>query len=185
MILLWREIEFLAHWRATWIRTKREEKETETASPPFGNNDRHSNSDTPVVSVSPTTAPTRRSTSLQLTSIDSEETETFSPSPADNCRQAPWLENCTEWYNTGNWTVLPSPMEWNQNYSIEDRVWNMTRFTSASECQRVGTSLEWRSHTHDSGWDAHRFLQALGPNKRICRRFSHATALRHLPRGPR
>jgi hypothetical protein len=95
-------------------------------------------------------------------------TATATTSLADTCRQTPWTEACAEWYNDGNWTVLPSPLEWHQTYSQQTMGWNSSRFATPSECQRVGTSLQWQSNTHNpSVWDADRFLRALGPDKRI------------------
>jgi hypothetical protein len=124
-------------------------------------------SNIPVVAVSPTTAaPSSQPTTRPANNAGSKVT-TFQF--VDTCRRIPWTENCVEWYNTGNWTVLPSPLKWNQTYSQAKRYWKATNITSTSECQRVGTTLLWQSATHHVPpvWDAHQFLKALGKHKRI------------------
>jgi hypothetical protein len=121
-----------------------------------------------IVSLLPTSIPANLSTTTDPPSSDANQTNSIFPSSlVDSCRLFPWTANCTEWYNTGNWTILPSPLEWKQIYSQESMDWGTTRFINASECQRIGTSLEWKSNTHDARWDANRFLQVFGPNKRI------------------
>jgi hypothetical protein len=119
----------------------------------------------PDVAVSPTTAaPGSQPTTQSVNAATEVKAFQF----ADTCRRIPWTENCVEWYNTGKWTVLPSPLKWNQTYSQAKRYWKATNITSSLECHRVGTTLMWQSATHEPPvWDAHQFLKALGPHKRI------------------
>jgi hypothetical protein len=122
--------------------------------------------------VYPSNTAGRTSIQTKEEEVAGEETTTSTDaataSLADTCRQTPWTEACAEWYNAGKWTVLPSPLEWHQTYSQIGMVWNSSKRLAPSECQRVGTSLQWQSNTHDpSVWDADRFLRALGPDKRI------------------
>jgi hypothetical protein len=121
-------------------------------------------SDDVVATDPPTLAPTTTSNNNATT------TSLVAAAPTPWCGQTPWTEHCAEWYNTGKWIVLPEPIEWNQTYSARSMEWQSSRQTSPSECQRVGTSLQWRSTTQNIElpvWDADRFLRAVGPHKRI------------------
>jgi hypothetical protein len=182
IVLLWGEIEFVTvpisagTMRSKWDeadvkKTSQNETTISTASsalrippPPlvddgsFPHNITINAPQGVVVSSSPTTAPTER---------------------FDECRHGqPWLEHCAEYYNNGNWSIRSVPLVWNQTYSIEDRLWPMAVRHSASECQRIGTSLEWQSslssssqhkddHSAGGGWNAQHFLDAVGPNQVI------------------
>jgi hypothetical protein len=127
--------------------------------------DMSSSNDVVATTDPPTPAPTTTTTTTSNATTTTTTTSFVAAAPTP-CGQTPWSLNCTEWYNNGTWTVLPEPIKWNQTYSAEAMDWQSSKILNASECRRVGTSLQWQSTTH-AVWDADRFLNAFGPHQRI------------------
>jgi hypothetical protein len=178
IVLLWGEIEFVNVPITAGTQSKWDEAE-ETNK----NETRISTASTPALRIPPPPPPPlvedgnlpHNVTNNALIGVVVSSSPTTPPTERfDKCRHGqPWLEYCAEYYNKGNWTIRSSPLVWNQTYSIEDRLWHMAARHSPSECQQIGTSLEWQSHADhhhrsaDGGWNSQQFLDAVGPNQVI------------------